>query len=83
MGFLLENEKQFEGWCEIASELAKPCSHRHVYPIFTITEGNSKNIEESHSEVLSHIQQLDSIDEAGIDAASMIPPCEEDEFVFL
>lgn len=64
----------------MASELAKPSSHRHAYPIFTIAEGS--NIKKQN-EFLSHIQQLDSIDEAGIDAASMIPNCEEDEFVFL
>ena len=82
----MENEKQFEGWCEMASELAKPSQSRNAYPIFTICEeGSSKMQLEPNSEVLSHFQQLDSIDEAGIDAVSMLPNTdnEDSDFVFL
>ena len=72
-------------------ELARPSyGVRSDYPLFTITEGASwehllqgeGSNPESSSEVLHHIQQLDSIDESGIDANSMIPPNDEDEFVF-
>ena len=73
-------------------ELARPSyGVRSDYPLFTITEGASwdhllqgggSNLESS--EVLRHVQQLDSIDEAGIDANHMIPPNQdEDEFVFV
>ena len=40
----------------------------------------------NNGEVLSDVQQLDSIDEAGLDATLVIPPTnslEDDEFVFL
>ena len=42
-------------------------------------------MEQNGSEVLSHLQQLDSIDEAGIDAVSMLPNTdhEDTDFVFL
>ena len=94
LGFLLENENQFEGWCELAMELASPSyGVRSDYPLFTITDGTSwehlkqgamaKNIEANEAEVLSHFQQLDSIDEAGIDANLMVPPTDEEEFIFV
>ena len=63
--------------------------------MFTITENRSRDKlyqweQETEnerfnddSEVLSLIQQLDSIDEAGIDANHMIPQTDEDEFVFI
>jgi len=92
LGFLLENENQFEGWCELATELARPSyGVRSECPLFTIMDGTSwenlsheQNLEaSSEAEVLRHVQQLDSIDEAGIDANHMIPPSDEDEFVFV
>lgn len=89
LGFLLESENQFEGWCELASELARPLSDGTSlsnYPLFTINQGRSELFESNlpeDSEVLNQIQQLDSIDEAGIDANSLIPPTDEDEFVFI
>ena len=69
----------------MASELAKPSHSRNAYPIFTICEGSSQMQTEQSNEVLSHIQQLDSIDEAGIDAVSMLPNTdhEDSDFVFL
>ena len=81
IGFLLESENQFEGWCELAMELARPSyGVRSDYPLFSITEGASwdhllqgaGSNSESTNEVLRHVQQLDSIDEAGIDANHMI-----------
>ena len=74
-------------------ELARPSyGVRSDYPLFTITDGTSwehlkqgameKNIEAT-AEVLSHFQQLDSIDEAGIDANLMVPPSDEEEFIFV
>lgn len=96
LGFLLESQNQFEGWCELATELAKPAtgSGRSDYPLFSIIDGNSTSITDSlsatshfnsnpYAEVLNQMQQLDSIDEAGIDANTMIPPSDEDEFVFI
>ena len=91
LGFLLENENQFEGWCELATELARPSyGVRSDCPLFTIMDGTSwenlpheRDLEASEAEVLRHVQQLDSIDEAGIDANHMIPPSDEDEFVFV
>ena len=74
-------------------ELARPSyGVRSDYPLFSITEGASwdhllqgaGSSSESTNEVLRHVQQLDSIDEAGIDANHMIPPNQdEDEFVFV
>jgi len=91
LGFLLENENQFEGWCELAMELAKPSyGVRSDYPLFTISDGASwEHLQgggsnpQSSEEVLRHVQQLDSIDEAGIDANQIIPQNDEEEFVFI
>ena len=83
IGFLIETEHQFEGWCQMSSELATPSQRGHNYPMFTIVDG--PNVP-SVSEVLHDIDQLNSIDEAGLDATLMIPPSdchENDEFVFL
>ena len=87
----MENENQFEGWCELATELARPSyGVRSDCPLFTIMDGTSwenlpheRDLEASEAEVLRHVQQLDSIDEAGIDANHMILPSDEDEFVFV
>ena len=83
IGFLIETEHQFDGWCQMSAELAAPTSKSgHRYPMFSIVDGhNVPNV----SEVLNDAYQLDSIDEAGLDATLTIPhnPREEDEFVFL
>lgn len=86
-GFLLSTRKQFDGWCELTKEIAMPpqatTSNGGVtYPLFSISSGKSSD-NKSPDEVLSQIDQLESIDESGIDANLVIPPCDEDEFVFL
>ena len=39
IGFLIETEHQFEGWCQMSSELATPSQRGHNYPMFTIVDG--------------------------------------------
>jgi len=71
------------------SEIAKPSSTQ--YPLISVIDGkyvedmpsSPRNEILSETEILSHMNQLDSIDEAGIDAVLVIPECEEDDFVFL
>ena len=86
LGFLIESEHHFEAWCTLASELARPLQGGpSECPLFSILEGPSFRPaaeEMVKSEILNQIQQLDSIDEAGIDANSMIPDDSED-FVFI